>query len=105
MNPQVIEFALRKQRLQMRAAQQRADMLGRLEGVESVLNLVDAMRDSVRGLREHAPLLSAGALLFVVLKPRLAFRLARRAWLGWMLYRRVGRGLAPLMGILKRFGA
>lgn len=104
MNPQIVEFALRKQRLQMRAEQQRADMLGRLEGIESVLNLVDAVRDSVSGLRQHAPLLSAGALLFVVLKPRLALRLARRAWLGWMVYRRIGHSLEPLMRILRRFG-
>jgi hypothetical protein len=105
MNPAIVELALKKQRLQIRAEQQREDMLARLRGVESVLDVVDRARDGVRGLREQAPLLSAGVLLFVVLKPRLALRLVRRAWLGWMIYRKLGSRVAPLMGILKRFGA
>lgn len=105
MNPTIVDLALKKQRLQIRAEQQRADMLARLRGVESVLDLVDHARDGVRGLRDQVPLLSAAVLLFVVLKPRLALRLVRRAWLGWMIYRKLGSRVAPLMGFLKRFGA
>lgn len=105
MNPEFLELALKKQRLQIRAGQQRADMVGRLGRVEAVLDIVDRARDGARALRGSAPVLSAGALLFVVLRPRLAFRIARRAWLGWMIYRKLGRSLEPLLGVLKRFGA
>lgn len=105
MNPEFLELALKKQRLQIRAGQQRADLLGRLGRVEAVLDMVDRARDGARELRGSAPLLSAGALLFVVLKPRVALRMARRAWLGWLIYRKLGRSLEPLLGVLKRFGA
>ncbi|NMG75327.1 YqjK-like family protein [Aromatoleum diolicum] len=105
MNSKIVELALKKQRLQMRAEQERADMLARLGRIESVLNLVDRARDGIRSLRDNAPLLSAGALLFILLKPRLALRLAQRAWLGWVLYRNLERRFAPLKVMLRRFGA
>jgi YqjK-like protein len=98
-----VEFALRKQRLQLRAEQQRAEMLQGLEEVESVLDVVDRVREGVQGIGRQAPLLTAGAALLVALKPRLALRIVRRAWIGWVLYRKIGRGVAPLLDILKRF--
>ena len=107
MNPETVartvEFALRKQRLQLRAEQQRVAMLQGLERVESVLDVVDRAREGVKDLGRQAPLLTAGAALLVALKPRLALRIARRAWMGWMLYRKIGCGVAPLLDILKRF--
>ena len=107
MNPQAlqshVDLALRKQRLQLRAAEQRAAAIVQLERIEGLLGVVDHARDVAHGLRREAPLLAAGALLVLVVRPRLVLRVARRAWLGWMLYRRLGRGLAPLMRILRRF--
>ncbi len=100
MNPKVIEFALRKQRLQIQAEAQRDDMLHRLEGFESALDVADGVRDNLHWAREHAPILSSGALLLALWKPRLVFRFARRAWLGWALYRKLGRGAAPLLAAL-----
>lgn len=88
MNPQLIEFALRKQRLQINAERQRADMMYRLEGIESALGTVDRVRDGFAWAREHAPLLSTAALVLVFTRPRLALRLAKRVWVGWMIYRR-----------------
>lgn len=89
MNPRLIEFALRKQRLQINAERQREDMMYRLAGFESTLDTVDRIRDGVDWAREHAPLLSGAVILFIVSKPRFALRLAKRAWVGWMIYRRV----------------
>lgn len=88
MNPQLIEFALRKQRLQFNAERQRTDMMYRLEGFESALNTVDRVRDGFSWVREHAPILSTAALVLVFSRPRVALRLAKRAWIGWMIYRR-----------------
>lgn len=98
-----IELALRKQRLQLRIAEQRVRAVAQLERIEGFLGVVDRTRDFAHGLRREAPLLTAGALLLVIARPRLALRVARRAWVGWLLYRRLGRGLAPLMRILTRF--
>lgn len=102
MNPRHLEFALKKQRLQFRAEMQRENMMRRLEGVESVLDIADAVRDQFRWARENAPLLSAGLLILVLRKPRLAFRLARRAWLGWAIYRRGAGIIEPLLTQLRR---
>lgn len=105
MNPRQLELALRKQRLQMRSEQQREALLAGLGRIESLLEVVDRARDRAQGLREHVPLLTGVALLTLAIRPRLALRVARRAWLGWMLYRRLGRGLEPLIGFLRRFAA
>lgn len=89
MNPRLVEFALKKQRLQINAERQRDDMMYRLAGFESALDTVDRVRDGVAWAREHAPLLSGAVIVLIVSKPRVALRLAKRAWIGWMIYRRV----------------
>lgn len=107
MSPQAlqthVDLALRKQRLQLRAADQRAVALAQFERIERLLGLVDHARDVAQGVRQEAPLLAIAALLVAIARPRLAIRIARRAWVGWILYRKLGRGLAPLMQILRRF--
>ncbi|MDO9597798.1 MAG: YqjK-like family protein [Azoarcus sp.] len=100
MNPRLIEFALRKQRLQINAERQRDDMMYRLAGFESALDTVDRVRDGVDWAREHAPLLSGALILLIVSKPRLALRLAKRAWLGWMIFRRVQGSPGSKTGLL-----
>jgi len=102
MNPKLVEFALRKQRLQIRAAHQRGDLLQHLHGIEAMLGLVDRAQDQARWAREHVPLLSAAVLLVALFKPRATFRLARRAWVGWILVKKTRQRLAPLLGALER---
>lgn len=100
MNPRLVEFALRKQRLQLDAERQREFLMYDLERCESVLDTMDRFRDGVDWAREHAPLLSGAALLLVVSRPRLALRLAKRAWFGWMLYRRIHPTSGSKAGLL-----
>ncbi|MCM2332033.1 hypothetical protein CJ010_22440 [Azoarcus sp. DD4] len=92
MNPKLVEFALRKQRLQIRAEQQREDMLRHLQGIEPVLDVADRARDGLAWLRAHAPLVTGVVVFVLVSRPRLAWRLAKRAWLGWVLFRRTRGG-------------
>ena len=100
MNPRLVELALRKQRLQLRAEAQRENMALRLSGIEAALDRLDAVRDNFSWAREKIPLLSVGALAVLAFKPRLTFRLARRAWLGWVLLRRLrGRPLNALLPV------
>lgn len=100
MNPRLVEFALRKQRLQMRAELQREDMLRRLRGIEPVLDVADHARDGLAWLRGHAPLVTGVAVFVLVSRPRLAWRLAKRAWLGWLLWQRSTRGNGKLLAAL-----
>lgn len=110
MHPRLVDIALRKQRLQLRAESQREDMASRLSGIEAALDRLDAAREHLSWAKEKAPLLSIGLLTVLALKPRLALRLARRAWLGWLLLQRTRGRLLPvaapllmrLLGSLKR---
>jgi hypothetical protein len=94
MDQRMVELALRKQRLQFLADQQRADLMHRLAGIDRVLDAADGVRDNLRWVKEKAPILSVALLLLIVARPRVALRLARRAWFGLLLYKRL-RGRMP----------
>jgi YqjK-like protein len=100
MSPKLMALALRKQRLQLRAEQQRADLLAGLAVLDGVLDQVDRLREGVGWLRRHAPVVSTIALLLLVLRPRFTVRWFRRGWLGWQLYRRVRGGLESALAAL-----
>jgi len=108
MSPEHLRFALRKQRLQIRAAQQRNELAAGLRRIDAVLGAVDRARDGAGWVREKIPVFAGAALILAVAKPRFAFRVARRAWLGWVVYRKFGPRLAPLgqlIGRLRRVAA
>lgn len=106
MNPRMVEFALSKQRLQIRAEAERADMMHRLAGVESTLDTIDRLREHLHWAREQAPRVSLLLVAVLLIRPRASLRLAKRAWFAWMLLRRGGRGLprwvAPLAAPMLR---
>ncbi len=96
MPPEQVELLLRKQRLQLRIAQQRVACVGLLEEVEGLLSTARSLRglgarvgDLLRG---HSSALGAAlGALFLVWRPRGALRWLRRGWLLWLGLRR-GRG-------------
>ncbi|MCK6409407.1 YqjK family protein [Thauera sp.] len=92
MDSRQIDLALRKQKLQMRAEAQRADLTQRLAGIDSALNRVDSLRDNLAWAKDKIPLLSVALLVVLAAKPRLTLRLAKRAWVGWLLVRQVRGG-------------
>lgn len=96
MNPKPLELALRKQRLQFRAEQQRADLLVGVDAVDSVLHQAERLREGVAWLRHNAPAVSTFVLVLLVIRPRFTLRWARRGLLAWQLYRRLRSGLASL---------
>lgn len=93
MNPKLVALALRKQRLQLRAEQQRVELRAGMATVDGILDQVDRLRDGVAWLRNHAPLVSTIALLLLVARPRFTLRWIKRGWRGWRLYRRARSGL------------
>ena len=100
MDPRLVDIALRKQRLQLRAESQREAMRYRLSGIDAALGRLDAAREHFVWAKEKAPLVSIGVLTILALKPRLTLRLAKRAWVGWLLLRQArGRPLAALLPV------
>lgn len=114
MNPRQIDLALRKQRLQMRADAQRTDLTRRLAGIDGALDRVDSLRDNLAWAKDKIPLLSVALLVVLAAKPKLTLRLAKRAWVGWLLVRQARGGrlsallptaiplLRALLAIVKR---
>lgn len=92
MDTRHIDLALRKQKLQMQAAAQRADMSQRLAGIDGALDRIDSLRDNLAWAKDKIPLLSIALLVVLAAKPKLTLRLAKRAWLGWLLVRQVRGG-------------
>ena len=92
MNRRQIDLALRKQKLQMRADAQRTDLTRRLAGIDGALDRVDSLRDNLAWAKDKIPLLSVALLVVLAAKPRFALRLAKRAWVGWLLVRQMRGG-------------
>ena len=92
MDPRQIDLALRKQKLQMRADAQRTDITRRLAGIDGALDRVDSLRDNLAWAKDKVPVLSVALIVVLAAKPRLTLRLAKRAWLGWLLVRQVRGG-------------
>ena len=92
MNPRQIDLALRKQKLQMRADAQRTDLTRRLAGIDGALDRVDSLRDNLAWAKDKIPLLSVALLVVLAAKPKLTLRLAKRAWVGWLLVRQARGG-------------
>ena len=114
MNRRQIDLALRKQKLQMRADAQRTDITRRLAGIDGALDRVDSLRDNLAWAKDKIPLLSVALLVVLAAKPKLTLRLAKRAWVGWLLVRQARGGrlsallptaiplLRALLAIVKR---
>jgi hypothetical protein len=92
MDSRDIELALRKQKLQMRAEAQRTDITRRLAGIDGALDRVDSRRDNLAWAKDKVPLLSVALLVVLAAKPRFTLRLAKRAWVGWLLVRQARGG-------------
>ncbi len=92
MDPRQVELALRKQKLQLRAEAQRADITQRLAGINGALDRVDSLRDHLAWAKDKIPVLSVALIVVLAAKPKLTLRLAKRAWVGWLLVRQVRGG-------------
>ena len=99
MDSRQVELALRKQKLQLRAEAQRADITDRLAGIDGALDRIDSLRDHLAWAKDKIPVLSVALIVVLAAKPRLTLRLAKRAWVGWLLVRQV-RGGGRLSALL-----
>lgn len=93
MDPALLEIALRKQRLQLRAEAQRDDMASRLEAFTPILGTLDRMGEGVDWARRHGHLLAGAGVFLLLVKPRATVRWARRGWMGWKFLLRLRTAL------------
>jgi hypothetical protein len=63
MNPELVELALRKQRLQLRSADERDALVRHAQAFTPVFRGVDRVVDGVRWARDKAPILSGIGVL------------------------------------------
>lgn len=95
MDTRHLDLALRKQKLQLRADAQREDLSRRLDGIDGALDRADGLREHLAWAKERIPVLSVALITVLLVRPRFTLRLAKRAWVGWLLVRQVRGGRLP----------
>ncbi|MDD5250572.1 MAG: YqjK family protein [Rhodocyclaceae bacterium] len=88
-----IEFALKKQRLQLRSAALRAQFAEHAAAFVPVFAAGDRLRDGVLWLRRHPEVTVAAGVALAVVRPRVAFRWARRGVVAWQAWSRANAWL------------
>ncbi|NTV11128.1 MAG: hypothetical protein HGA47_10185 [Zoogloea sp.] len=94
MDPELLEIALRKQRLQLKAEAQREDLASRLEAFGPILATFDRVGEGVDWAKRHAPIVATVSAVLLAIRPRATVRWLRRGWAGWKLFRRLKSSLA-----------
>lgn len=89
MNARRLELALRKQRLQLRSAQLRADFAADAAAFEPLFAAGDRARDAMYWLRSHPEIPVGAGVALLVARPRRLLRWARRGLVAWQAARRV----------------
>ena len=94
MNARLFAIELKRARLLERAARERAGLAQTLQPLARPLEFLDRCLGAMRFLIARPPLVAGAALAFALLRPRRAFRWARRAWGIWRGYRWLTRRAA-----------
>lgn len=90
MNERMLELVMRHGMLKARIDEQRRLLAGHLRPLEAALARGDQVRDGVDWLKGHPSLVAAALAAFLVVRPKRAWRWARRgliAWRGWAALR------------------
>ncbi len=88
MNPATLELALRKLRLQIASDGLRRDFARHATGLAPVFAGADYAVESSQLLRRHPQVLGAAGVALLVARPRRVWQWARRAFVGWQLWRK-----------------
>lgn len=101
MSPQLVELALRKQRLQIRSAALRETWASNVGGIAPLFSAADGIRRAAFWVRSHPLFLVAAGVALVVARPRAVFRWAQRGALTYRLWRMLNQRLHALPGWLR----
>lgn len=94
MNRRFAAIEAKRARLLERAVREREDVAQTLTSWERPLDFVDRCVAAVRYVVARPPLVAGAALVLALLRPRSAFRWARRAFGLWQSYRWLTRKIA-----------
>ena len=95
MSPKLAAIQVRRAQLIERAAREREDLDRALQVWVQPLGFLDRCIGAVRYVLSRPPLVAGAAALLVVLRPRGAFKWARRAFGLWQGYRWLAHKLTP----------
>ncbi len=94
MNRRLAAIEARRARLLERAAREREDVAQTLQSWAQPLTFVDRCVEAVRFVVSRPPLAAGAAFVLALLRPRRAFKWARRAFGLWQGYRWLARKIA-----------
>lgn len=89
MNSSTLELALKKQRLQIASDTLRAEFGLCAAGLEPAFSAADCAVEGARWLRRNPEVAVAAGVALVVIRPKRAWRWARRAFVGWQVWRKL----------------
>lgn len=89
MKQKAFDLAVKKQRLLVASATQRAQFATCAVGVQPLFSGADKVVTGVQWLRQHPVLIAASSAAFFVLRPRLLLKLAMRGYSAWQLFQGV----------------
>ena len=88
MSPKSVDLLLRKQRLQLAAAEQRRGCLTVLQDIEAGINRLTRLQTHLRSVRHslqgHVPALVLAGFALLIWRPRGALRWLQRGWLVYL---------------------
>ena len=93
MTPELLELALKKQRLRLKSAALRADFAEQAGALAPAFSAVDRVQAGISWLRRHPVLPVAALVALLVVRPRTMLRLAGRGWLVWRAVQRLRSAL------------
>lgn len=94
MNRRLAAIEVKRAHLLERAARERGDVAQALQTWAQPLDFLDRCIDAARFVLSRPPLLAGAAFVLALLRPRRAFRWARRGFALWQGYRWLHRKIA-----------
>lgn len=92
MNQRRLDLALKKQRLQLASATQRAQIGQHVAGLAPLFGAADGAGAVLDWVRQRPRWALGGAVVFAALRPRLVWRWGLRGFSLWQLGRRIRQG-------------
>lgn len=94
MNSPAVQFALKIQRLQIASERLREDISRYADGLSPVFSAGDYFVQGAHWVRRNPQLLVAAGVALIVIRPKTAWRLTRRAFFTWQVWRKLSGFLA-----------
>jgi hypothetical protein len=88
-NSTTLELALKKQRLQIASESLRAEFGRYAAGLGPVFNGADCAIEGARWVRRNPQFVVAATVALLVIRPKIAWRWARRAFVGWQTWQKL----------------